>query len=186
MKKLWLCAVIMLTFSHCAGVLVAGAAAGAVVYDSRSIIDIERDTRIYHHIHRIIVKDRKFAFSNIQVSVFNQVVLLTGQVSSAGLKVAAEKIAQTTPNVERVYDQLVLDEPISMAQTTRDSWISSQIKAKMLTAKGLRSGSIKVVTSDGVVYLMGIVKKQQANKAANIARQVEGVKKVVKVFQYII
>lgn len=186
MKRLVISILILMSLTRCAGVLVAGAAAGAVVYDGRGVFEIERDARIYYDVHKTIVKDPRFDFSSVDVSVFNQVVLLTGQVSTASLKIAAEKIARQTTNVDRVYDQLEVEEPLTMAQKTRDSWITSEVKAKMLATKGFRSGAIKVVTNNGVVYLMGIVKKQQAARAVDIARKTERVKKVVKVFQYIV
>lgn len=186
MKRILISLLIMMSLTRCAGFVVAGAAAGAVVYDSRSIFEIEKDARIFHVIHKTIVKDRKFDFSSVDVSVFHQVVLLTGQVSSASLKIAAEKIARKTSNVERVYDQLEVDEPLSVSQQARDSLITSQVTARMLAAKGFRSGAIKVVTNNSVVYLMGIVKKEQASRAVEIARKTERVKKVVKVFQYIV
>ena len=118
--------------------------------------------------------------------MFHQVVLLAGQVSSTSLKIKAETIAQRTAKVDRVYDQLDVGQPISMKQQSLDAWITSEISAKMLTAKGFRSGAIKVVTNSSVVYLMGIVKKKQAEKAVKIARNTNSVGKVVKVFQYIV
>ncbi len=186
MKRLVIPLLILMSLTRCAGVLVAGVVAGAVVYDSRGFVDLERDARIFHVVHTAIVKDPKFAFSSVDVSVFNQVVLLAGQVSSASLKIVAEKIARQTPRVDRVYDQLAVDEPISLAQKSKDSWITSEVTSKMLAAKGFRSGAIKVVTNNGVVYLMGIVKKGQAARAVEITRKVDRVKKVVKVFQYIV
>ncbi|WP_367608042.1 BON domain-containing protein [Legionella sp. W05-934-2] len=186
MKKLLVSILILMSLTRCAGFVVAGAAAGAVVYDSRNLIEIEKDARIFHLVHKRIVRDPKFAFSSVQVNVFNQVVLLTGQVSSAAVKIEAEKIARMTPQVERVYDQLELEEPLALSQQSIDSWITSEISAKMLATKNLRSGAIKVVTNNNVVYLMGIVKKSQAAIAVDIARRTDRVKKVVKVFQYIV
>ncbi|KTC84989.1 BON domain-containing protein [Legionella brunensis] len=170
----------------CVAAVVAGAAAGLVVYDRRSFTMIESDTRIFHLIHKAIVTDPGFQDSRILVSSFNQVVLLVGQTPTASLRVMAEKIAQNTPNVRRVYDEVTVDFPIPLSQRTKDTWITSQVRSLMLTKKGLESGSIRIVTENGVVYLMGIVTHEQANLAVSVARQVNGVQKVVKVFQYIV
>ncbi|MDI9818004.1 MULTISPECIES: BON domain-containing protein [unclassified Legionella] len=170
----------------CVAAVVAGAAAGLVVYDRRSITMLERDARIFHLVNKAIVTDPRFQGSRILVSSFNQVVLLVGQTPTASLRVAAEKIAHNTPNVRRVYDEISVDQPISISQRTQDTWISSQVRSMMLTKKGLESGSIHIVTENGVVYLMGIVTHEQANLAVSVARQVKGVQKVVKVFQYIV
>lgn len=170
----------------CVAVVVAGAAAGLVVYDRRSVVTIESDARIFHLIHKEIVTDPRFRDSRIIVSSFNRVVLLVGQTPTASLRVVAEKIAQSTPNVKRVYNEISIDYPIALTQRTKDSWLTSQIRSLMLTKEGLESGSIRIVTENGVVYLMGIATHEQANLAVNVARQVDGVRKVVKVFQYIV
>ncbi|MCE3046304.1 BON domain-containing protein [Legionella sp. 16cNR16C] len=171
--------------SGCVAAVVAGAAAGAIVYDRRSLSMLESDARIYHLVHKEIVTDPQFADSRISVVSFNQIVLLVGQTPTASLRVMAEKIAQRTPHVRRVYDEITLGHPLSMSQQTRDSWMTSQVRSRMLTRKNLESGSIRVVTENAVVYLMGIVTQEQGDLAVEVARQVPGVQKVVKVFQYI-
>lgn len=170
----------------CVAAVVAGAAASLVVYDRRSVVTIESDARIFHKVHTAIVKDPRFRDSRILVSSFNGVVLLVGQTPTATLRVIAEKIAQQTANVKRVYDEVTVDYPIALTERTNDTWITSQVRSLMLTRKGLESGSIRIVTENGVVYLMGIVTHEQADMAVNVARQVNQVKKVVKVFQYIV
>ncbi|WP_028389382.1 BON domain-containing protein [Legionella fairfieldensis] len=173
--------------TSCVAAVVAGAAAaGLVVYDRRSVASLESDARIFHKIHTAIVKDPRFYNSRIIVVSFNQVVLLVGQTPTASLRVLAEKIAQSTPYVRRVYDEITVDYPLLITQRTKDSWITSQVRSQMLTKKGLESGSIRIVTENGVVYLMGIATHEQANLAVSVARQINGVRKVVKVFQYIV
>ncbi|KTC94628.1 BON domain-containing protein [Legionella erythra] len=169
----------------CVAAVVAGAAAGMVVYDKRSVVTLESDARIFHLVHTAIVTDPRFRGSRILVSSFNRVVLLVGQTPTASLRVVAEKIAQKTPNVRRVYDEVTIEEPLSVTQRTKDTWITGQVRSKMLTKKGLESGSIRVVTENSVVYLMGIVTQEQGNLAVEVARQINGVGKVVKVFQCI-
>ncbi|WP_133130176.1 BON domain-containing protein [Legionella yabuuchiae] len=169
----------------CVAVVAAGAAGGLIVYDKRSVVMIEKDARIFHVVHKTIVTNPKFDDSHIDVTSFNQVVLLTGQTPAASLKVFAEKIARQTPNVERVYNEIAIGYPTPLSQRSKDSWITSQVRAQMLAKKGLESGSIRVVTENSVVYLMGIVTHKQANLAVDVARQVNGVTKVVKVFRYI-
>ncbi|OGV34556.1 MAG: BON domain-containing protein [Legionellales bacterium RIFCSPHIGHO2_12_FULL_35_11] len=171
--------------TSCVALVVVGAAGGMVVYDNRSIPMIEKDGRIFHLIHTKIVRDQDFQTSRIVVSSFNRTVLLAGQVENSSLKAIAEKIAQQTPNVRRVYNQIEVGQKISIAEQSKDSWITGEVKTKMLAAKDLESGSIRVVTEKGVVYLLGIVTQEQANLAVSVARQIKGVRKVVKIFQYI-
>lgn len=174
-----------LLLSSCAAVVVVGAAGGMAVYDRRSIATMERDARIFYVVRKAIVTDPRFRDSRINVSSYNQVVLLSGQTPIASLRGVAERIAQNTPNVHRVYDEVTVDAPISMATRSKDTFITGEIRRKMLTKKGLESGSIHIETENSVVYLMGIVTHEQANLAVDVARQVRGVNKVVKLFQYI-
>lgn len=169
----------------CVAAFMAGAAAGLVVYDRRSVSSMEKDARIFHVVHKSIVTNPDFRDSRVIVVSFNQVVLLVGQTPTSSLRVMAEKTAQHTPNVRRVYNEITIANPLSIGQQTHDTWITSQVRSKMLGRKGLESGSIRVVTENSVVYLMGIATEEQANMAVDVARHVRGVQKVVKVFQYI-
>ncbi|MDF1678497.1 MAG: BON domain-containing protein [Legionellaceae bacterium] len=170
--------------SGCVVGLVA-AATGLVVYDRRSVVMIERDARIFHLVHTEIVTNPQFDESHIGVTSFNQVVLLTGQTPKASLRELAEKVAKKTPKVRRVYNEITIDEPISFADRSKDTWITGEVRTKLLRKKDLESGSIRVVTENAVVYLMGIATPEQANLAVDVARQIKGVRKVVKVFQYV-
>ncbi|TAL59202.1 MAG: BON domain-containing protein [Legionella sp.] len=170
--------------TSCVVAVVAGAAAG-MVYDRRSVTTMEADARLFHVIHKSIVTDPKFRDSHILVTSFNRVVLLVGQTPTASLRVMAEKMARATPGVRRVYDEVTIANPIPLTARTKDSWITGQVRSNMLTKKGLESGSIRIVTENGVVYLMGIVTNEQAALAVDVARRVNGVSKVVKIFQYI-
>ncbi|MCH9756458.1 MAG: BON domain-containing protein [Gammaproteobacteria bacterium] len=164
---------------------VVAAATGLVVYDRRSVVMIERDARIFHLIHTEIVTDPKFHHSHIGVTSFNQVVLLVGQTPKASLRVLAEKISRETPKVRRIYNEITIGEPIAFSDRSKDTWITGEVRAKLLRKKDLESGSIRVVTENSVVYLMGIATPEQAALSVDVARQVKGVHKVVKVFQYV-
>lgn len=169
----------------CFAAVAVGAAGGLIVYDQRSIPMIERDARIFYNLRKDIVSKPEFHDSRISVTSFNEVVLLTGQTPSASLRVQAEKIALATPRVRRVYNEISVGQPIALSKQGNDTWITGQVRSKLLTQKDLSSGSIRVVTEDGNVYLMGAVTPEQATLATSAARQIKGVRKVVKVFQYI-
>ena len=175
---------IVASLTSCVAAVVAGAAAG-LVYDRRTVSTIEADARLFHVIHTAIVTDPQFRNSRVLVTSFNRVILLVGQASSASLRVVAERIARTAPGVTRVYDEIVVGDPISLSQRTKDSLITGQVRSAMLTKKGLESGSMRIVTENGVVYLIGIATPEQANLAVDVARRINGVVKVVKIFQYI-
>ncbi|MFY7697791.1 MAG: BON domain-containing protein [Legionella sp.] len=170
--------------TSCIAVVVAGAA-GMVVYDRRSVRMIESDARIFYTINKAIVSNPQFRQSHIVVSSFNHAVLLVGQTSTMSLRNLAEIISKNTPKVQRVYNEMTIQPSTSLTQRSQDTWITGQVRASMLAQKGLESGSIRVVTENSVVYLLGIATHEQANLAVQVARQVNGVSKVVKVFNYI-
>lgn len=178
-----------LTFTLQGCIFVAGAAAGAaaiaVVYDHRTIKSTLEDTSIANKIADKIksVPELKND-SHIEVAVFNRVVLLAGETPTPALRQQAEELARTVPGTVKIYNQITIQGPTSSLTRTSDSWITTKIRGEMLATENLKSSSIKVVTENGVVYLMGIVKREQADTAVDIARQVSGVQKVVKIFQY--
>lgn len=181
--------IIGLTLSLQGCIFVAGAAAGAaaiaVVYDHRTIKNSVEDTKLANKIaDKIHQKPYLKRDSHIEVTVFNRVVLLTGETPNADWKQQAEEITQQVPGIGRIYNQITIQGPTSSLTRTSDSWITTKIKSQMLATEDLKSSSIKVITEDGTVYLMGIVTQNQADIAVDIARQVSGVQKVVKIFQY--
>lgn len=187
MKRLVLLMCLTLSLQGC--IFVAGAAAGAaaiaVVYDHRTIQNVIEDTKIANKVADRIKSVPELANdSHIEVTVFNRVVLLTGETPKPEWRQQAEALTKSVSGIGRVYNQISIQGPTSTLTRTSDSWITTKIKSEMLATENLKSGSIKVVTENGIVYLMGIVTRQQADTAADIARQVSGVQKVVKVFQY--
>lgn len=187
MKQIFAIVVVALSLQGC--FFVAGAAAGAagiaVVYDHRKLEQISRDQQIANSIYAtILTYPKQKANSHIAVTCYNQVVLLTGQTISAELRQQAEEIAQRTNGVKRVVNDVAIKGPSSSLTRASDSWITTKIRTQMLATKGLKSGSIKVLTENGTVYLLGVVTHEQGEIAIDIARQVAGVQKVVKIFQF--
>lgn len=164
----------------------AGAAAIAAVYDHRKVEAVVKDQTIANDVIAKINATPALhsETTHINVACFNGVVLLTGETPSAELRQDAENMARNVPDVNRVYNQITIRAPSSSLSRTSDAWITAKIKSQMLATEDLKSGTIKVVTENGTVYLMGVVSKEQADTCVDIARQVSGVQKVVKIFQY--
>lgn len=188
MKHIIILIAIALSLQGC--IFVVGAAAGAagvsVVYDHRKLEQVAEDQKITNTIDRKIRANPEMTADKVHVDVttFNRVVLLTGETVTPALRSQAEEIARSSADAKRVYNEIAIKGPTSSLTRTSDSWITAKIKTQMLATKGLKSGSIKVVTENGSVYLMGIVTHQQADVTVEIARQVSGVQRVMKVFQY--
>ena len=123
--------------------------------------------------------------SHIVVTSFNGVVLLAGQTPRADLKAKAEQAAAAVQRVKTVHNELQILPPSSLLARQNDTWLTTKIKTQMLTDPYIPGSRIKVVTENGIVYLLGLLTKQEAAQATNLVQGVSGVQKVVKLFEYI-
>ncbi len=181
--------IVLLTtqLSGCIGLFIAGAVTTtAIVADSRDLQTSNTDKSLRHQIYRHITKDEELKDSNITIASFHKIILLTGQASNSMLKIKAEKIAKSIPGVEKVYNEIIIGENISFKSQSQDVWITTKVKSQLVATSGLRSGSIKVITENSTVYLIGVLTKKQAILAVEVTRKVSGVKRVVKAFEYLV
>ena len=166
---------------------VAGATAGgAIIYDNRSIKTIAEDKDVEIRAQSAIDIDPQLRGnqSHIIVIVFNHIMLLVGQAPTPELQQRAYDIVSKFPHIKRIYNEITVGATTSNERRTKDVWITTKAKTLMLAEKGLHSTHIKVVTEDGIIYLMGLVTHTQGNLAAQVASQITGVKQVVKLFEY--
>lgn len=120
------------------------------------------------------------------VTSFNRLALVTGEVRSEAEKAEVGRTVASVENVRNVVNEVeVVPFISSIGQRSRDTLLTSQVKASLIDAKDLQANTIKVVTEMNVVYLMGIVTPREAQRAAEIARGVNNVRKVVRVFENI-
>lgn len=178
-----------LALTGCAAVLVGGAAAGtaAVIHDRRDYTDILKDQEIEIRAARALGRDSSVSGnSRISVTSYNRKVLLTGQAQSAEVTARATDLVRRIPKVELVIDEVAIGPNISLTQESQDAWITSQAKLAMAKVESpdFDPTRAKVVTEDGVVFLMGLVSPAEGDAAAEQVRYVPGVKRVVKLFEY--
>src|SRR5438477_939269 len=105
-------------------------------------------------IHALSAHPSIWKKSHITTFSYNNVVVLVGQTPTDALKQQAEHVVSEIPKIRRIHNELTVEEPISFADRSHDSWITAQIKAKMLGSKVVKSTRIKVFTENRVVYLM--------------------------------
>jgi len=172
--------------SGCAGVLVGGAATGAVVaHDERTTGTFIEDQSIeLKSIEAIRGNAELKQQTHISVTSYNQVVLVTGQAPNNELRQAVILLISQVDKVRHVYDEVELAAPNSMTTRTSDSLVTGKVKTKLFTLRHVDATKVKVVTENGVVFLMGILNRADGDAAANAASYVGGVKKVVKLFEY--
>ncbi|MGY0217869.1 BON domain-containing protein [Endozoicomonadaceae bacterium StTr2] len=133
----------------------------------------------------ILKADPAFEQAHVVVVSFNGILLLAGQVPSEKLKTLAEQTAIKTQQARKVYNELEVRGPTSLLTRSSDTYITTKVKTALLTAENSPGERVKVLTENGTVFLMGIVTPKEAQVSTNIVRQVYGVQKVVKVFEYI-
>ncbi|OAI93337.1 BON domain-containing protein [Pseudomonas putida] len=123
--------------------------------------------------------------SHIVVSSYNGVVLLAGQTPRADLKSLAEQTAGQVQKVKKVHNELQVLQPSSLLARNNDAWLTAKIKTQMLTDPNIPATRIKVITENGIVYMLGLLTQAEANRATNLVQGVSGVQKIVKLFEYI-
>jgi len=116
---------------------------------------------------------------------YNGVVLLLGQVDNEVLKRKALEAATNIRKARTVHNEIEISGPISRVARSNDAWLTSKVKSRLVARRDIRGGRIKVVTENSIVYLMGLVTRDHADKAVAVAQKVFGVQKIVKVFEYI-
>ena len=170
----------------CAPVMLGSAAATgvAMVEDRRTVGTITEDQGIELKASNRIGERFKDGV-HVNVTSFNRMLLITGEVPDAGTRSEAERIARAVENVRGVYNELAVSGVSSFGTRTNDAILTSNVKARFVDAQKFSPFHVKVVTENNVVYLMGLVKKQEAADATEIARTTSGVQKVVRVFEYL-
>ena len=186
LRSLLLALVAGSTLSACAPLLIGGAIWGGtmVVTDRRtSGTQIDDQAVELKSIRRIadVIGDR----GHVNVTSYNRLVLITGEVPTEADKAAVEQAVARIDNVRSVVNELTLAPPSSISARSNDTLLTSKVKASMVDAKDIQANAFKVVTERSVVYLMGHVTEREAGRAADISRGVSGVQKVVKVFDVV-
>lgn len=175
-----------LALQGCAPLVVGGAAAGGVIAatDRRTVGAITEDELIELKAANRI-RERYPDTAHVNVTSYNRQVLLTGEVPDASARAEIERIARAVENVRTVYNETIVAGVTSYTARSNDAIITSKVKGRFLDAGRFNPLHVKVVTENGIVYLMGIVNRQEAADATELARTTAGVQKVVRVFEYL-
>lgn len=173
----------LLLLQACADVATTGA---QVVYNRHSLQKSVNDQLTTMHAYQALYhKTNQFKNANITIATYNNEILLAGQAPQAWQRAEAERIIKSTlPDVSRVYNLVTVASPSSTLTRMSDAWITTKVKARMLASNDIDATQIKVVTENGTVYLMGILKPDHAEKAVELTRTIDGVVGVVKIFSY--
>jgi len=167
----------------CAPVIVAGAAGAALVATDRRSTGAQLDDTTIETKIATTVASRYGDTVHFNVTSYNGIVLLTGEVPDAAIRSDVYALARGTERVRSVHDELVVGPVTDLSARTNDSYITSKVKTRFVESDKFSATQVKVVTERSVVYLMGIVTRVEADAAAQIASTTTGVARVVKLFE---
>ena len=170
--------------SGCVAAVVGGAGTAVLVgEDRRTVGTVTEDQGIELKAANRI--NDKFKDAHINLTSFSRMVLITGETINAASKAEIEKIVRAVENVRGVYNETAVAGASPLSARANDSFITSKVKARFVDERKFNAVHVKVVTEASAVYLLGLVKRQEADDAVEIARTTSGVQKVVKLFEYL-
>ena len=182
----WLVLALLLpVLQGCFPVIAGGIAAGALTVDDRRTLGAQTEDKAILLKAEGRISERFGNRANVNVTSFNRKVLLTGEVPDVVAKVDAERIAGGVENVASIFNELQIAGVSSIGARTNDAILTGKVKGNFVDDREVLANAFKVVTEAGVVYLMGLVTREEGDRAAQVAARTSGVKQVVKVFEYV-
>ena len=178
-------AVLLSSLSACVPLVVGGAVGGTLAASDRRTFGAQTEDKAIAVKVELKLPNLVGDAGHVNVASFNRRVLLTGEVRDQAMKDNVEREVRAVEGVLSVTNELEIAGPASYTSRSNDALITTKVKASLVDMKDISANSFKVVTERGNVYLMGRVTQREGNIAADVARGVSGVYKVVKVFEYI-
>jgi osmotically-inducible protein OsmY len=186
--RIALVSLVLLTLSGCATVVVGSVAAtGLAVHDRRSFGTVIDDNVLELRVSDAVFSDAAFdRSSRVRVVAYNGWVLLAGEVQDARRVELATALVREVDGVIRLFNELSPEPKAGLGRRNSDRWMSTRVKTSLgsVDLPGFDLTRVKVMTTRGVVYLMGLVSREEGRAAVEEARRVRGVERVVSIFQY--
>lgn len=185
LSKIVLGSALLASLSGCFGLIVGAGVAGAVSAVDRRTLGAQTEDKSITVKGEMKMNQVVGSAGNVNVTSYNRRVLLTGEVRDEAMKQAAEREIRAIENVVGVINELEVSGSSSFTSRSNDTLITTKVKTSLVDMKTVSANSFKVTTERGVVYLMGVVTPREGEIAANVAKGVSGVRRVVKIFEYI-
>lgn len=151
--------------------------------DRRKLVVLKNDQKINEKVLTLLSNNHDlWNKSHISAVSYNQSLLLIGQTKSNADKERITALISTIPEIKTIYNQIKIKEPLSFKARAKDTWITTQVKTKLLSEPYIGPNRVKVYTEDCVVYLVGALNEQEEKIATSVALSVIGVNNVIKVF----
>lgn len=179
--------VMLLSFglSACAPVMLAGFAGTAMVASDRRTSGTQLEDETIELRGSARIRDALGERAHVNITSYNRQVLLSGEVATERDKQIVEGLLEKLENVKSVVNELSIMQPTSLSSRSNDLLLSAKVKASLVDSRDLFANAFKVVVERGTVYVMGRVTQREATSATNVIRNVNGVNKVVRLFDII-
>ena len=174
-----------LGLSACAPVMLAGFAGTAMVASDRRTSGTQLEDETIELRGSARIRDALGERAHVNITSYNRQVLLSGEVATERDKQIVEGLLEKLENVKSVVNELSIMQPTSLSSRSNDLLLSAKVKASLVDSRDLFANAFKVVTERGTVYVMGRVTQREATSATNVIRNVNGVNKVVRLFDII-
>ena len=185
MKATGLVMLMSLGLSACAPVMLAGFAGTAMVASDRRTSGTQLEDETIELRGSARIRDALGERAHVNITSYNRQVLLSGEVASERDKQIVEGMLEKLENVKSVVNELSIMQPTSLSSRSNDLLLSAKVKAALVDSRDLFANAFKVVVERGTVYVMGRVTQREATSATNVIRNVNGVNKVVRLFEII-
>ena len=175
-----------LGLASCAAPLMfGGVIGGAMVATDRRSAGIQLEDEMIEQRSRTAMRENFGNKEHINVTSYNRQVLITGEVSNDNVRRQVEALVSRVENVRAVVNELAIGQASSTSDRANDVLLAAKVKASMVDTEDVFANVFKVVSERGTVYLMGRVTQREANRATEVVRGIGGVKRVVRVFDYL-
>ena len=185
LARLALCGMIAISLQGCIEMAVGTAVVGTIAATDRRTFGAQTEDKAIALKGESRVANMVGSAGHVNINSFNRKVLLTGEVPDEATRIGVEREIADVSGVQSIVNDVIVAPPASYTSRSNDTLITGKVKASLVDAKDLSANNFKVVTERAIVYLMGRVTQREGTRAAEVARGVAGVQKVVKVFEYI-
>ncbi len=185
MTKLLLILIATVQLSACAPLMFGGVVGGAMIASDRRTTGIQVEDETIEQRSATAIRENFGSKEHINITSYNRQVLITGEVTSDTVRRQVESLIGRVENVRAVVNELAIGPASSFSDRSSDAVLVAKVKAAMVDTEEVFANVYKVVGERGTIYLMGRVTQREAKRATDVVRGVSGVKRVVRVFEYI-
>ena len=185
MTKLLLILIAAVQLSACAPLMFGGVVGGAMIASDRRTTGIQVEDETIEQRSATAIRENFGSKEHINITSYNRQVLITGEVTSDTVRRQVESLIGRVENVRAVVNELAIGPASSFSDRSSDAVLVAKVKAAMVDTEDVFANVYKVVGERGTIYLMGRVTQREAKRATDVVRGVSGVKRVVRVFEYI-